>query len=225
MPDVTIARRFAAGATTSEIIELPQVMSGSGVLMRPGPMLDPVRKSLPRAVNLVCRMVPWASVILAPRLYTKPYWSAVTRDRVTTDPLDIVEYDDREWESCGGLAAPGFNTVYLSTYAGPLNILTMTAHECWHMLEARLAPWMADLVDAQLDTEMACSYWDTEYHSRPEEIRARAFEVWCGRIFAGMPAPIYARRADDVETLDEIFGAAWSGHLAAELEAERREAA
>jgi len=162
---------------------------------------------------------------LAPRLYTKPYWTAVTHERITTDPLDIVTHDDREWESCGGLANPGFNAVYLSMYSGPLSILSTAAHECWHMLEDRLAPWMVDLVDFHVDAEAASSYWDTEYHSRPEEIRARAFEVWCGRIFAGMPAPIYARAESEPETLDEIFGMAWSGQLAQELEAEQKVAA
>lgn len=81
MTEIHIARRFAAGTTTSEIIELPIHFSASNVLLRPGIMLDPVKKTLPRAVGLVRRTVPWASVTLAPRIYTKPYWSAVSTQR------------------------------------------------------------------------------------------------------------------------------------------------
>lgn len=144
---------------------------------------------------------------------------------MTTDPLDIIEHEDQPWEACGGIAVAGFNSIYLSTYAGPLGILSTTVHECWHMLEDRLAPWMVDLVDSHVDADEACSYWDSEYHARPQEIRARAFELWCGRIFAGLPAPVYARAADGPETIDEIFGMAWSGQLAQQLEEEQKQAA
>lgn len=225
MSEVNIARRFAPGATTSEIIELPQVLSGSGVLMRPGEMLKPVHKVLPLAVSMIRRMTPWASVTMAPRLYLRGFCAALSTEKTSHDPLNLIEHKEEIWEAALGVAVPSFNSIFLSTACGPFTLLQTVTHECWHMIEAKLAPWMIELIDDQIEATVASSYWDPQYYHLPHEVRARAFEAWCNRLLAGLPAPSFVREIDAAETIDEIFWSAWSGQLAQELQSERQEAA
>ena len=174
---------------------------------------------------MIRRMTPWASITLAPRLYLRGFCAALSAEKTSHDPLNLIEHKEETWEAALGVAVPSFNSIFLSTARGPLTLLQTVTHECWHMIEAKLAPWMIELVDAQIEASVASSYWDPQYYHLPQEVRARAFEAWCDRLLAGLPPPIYVRAADGPETIDEIFGAAWPGQLAQELEAEKREAA
>jgi hypothetical protein len=222
MTETTIARRFEAGSTVGHTIDLPVAFPLSGALMRPAEFSPTVRKTVPMALELVRRVTPWCSVTLTPRLYVRQF--CVSGPDVS-DPLGVIDYSGEPWEAALGLACPRLNAIYLALRTSPRELLLTAAHECWHMLESRLAPWMIDLVDSALDASVATQYWDNEYYRWPQEIRARAFEAWCARLLAGLPAPTYVRRTDEAETIDEIFGMAWSGQLAAELDAEQKEAA
>jgi hypothetical protein len=206
MIDVTTARRFVQGLPV-EILPLPH--KSKTINLHSGPVEGRVRRVLPTAATMARRIAPWVTIVFAPKIYG-PVADA--------EGLELQLIDGTQCMQWAGYYSD--HTVYLAmSDTGPISLLSMVAHECWHALEPRLPRELIDHVDSMIDAPAWThgTYWESRY-----EVRARAFEAWCGRMFAGMPAPTSFRRLEDPKTLDEIFGEAWDGELGQALMTEER---
>lgn len=119
------------------------------------------------------QIVPWASLVLAPRL--------------TADGEDAVEIS--------GVALYATDTVVVSLSRSAF-LYDILLHEAWHLLETRLPADLVDAVDRHLGPSLMAD--DGEYLSDPVERRARAFEAWGKHFVEGLPGFQKAHDLDEV---------------------------
>lgn len=171
-----------------------------GTRLEGGAVSLAVRKGVALAAQVAQRIAPWCAIVAAPTVLCAD--SAIRSGR-------YVEREGRRFEPVGGLFLPDLETVVVTAGRGPTYVLAITMHEVWHALEHRLSDAVKAAVTADLAPPLGPS--DHPYFADPGEHRARAFEVWCGRMVEGMPAFVAA------SDLDRVFLAAWTGELGEKL--------
>lgn len=168
----------------------------------PGPVSPATWQALPRAVEIIHRIVPWVTVTAAPFLV-----SEVREDGYPN--LNILKSKDSSRNPYTPFNGMSFNRqglIAISLQSRPTFLATVAYHEAFHQIEQILDDNVLD----DISSHLIPIDFGTAYENSPAERRARAFAVWCGRFEEGLPNMKLGTR------LDRIFDQVATGEVAQE---------
>lgn len=162
-------------------VNLPQVVTKADAFLAPGHVIPETRAAWPLAGKMIRRIVPWAEIYIAPKIFI-PF----SEDDAYCDGRRRFLINGASCTELGGLSLNIDGTVLLTSGSSPQNLLSMAAHEAWHSLEVRMSAAEIESIDAQLnDRELNLAFHG--YFDSMVERRVGAFQMWCMRLVAGLP--------------------------------------
>ncbi len=196
------ARIFRPGGHV-EIVRAPTPIGRErDVFGLPGPVSPATWAALPRAVEIIHRIVPWTTVTAAPILV-----SEVLDDGYPN--LNLLNSKDSSRNPCApfnGISFSKQRLVALSLQSRPTFLFHAAYHEAFHQVEEILHNNILD----EIDRHLIPIDFGSAYENSWVERRARAFAVWCGRFEEGLPNIKLSTR------LDQIFDQVATGEVAKE---------
>lgn len=205
------ARFFRPGGNV-EIARAPlPIGRAADVFGLPGPVSTATWQALPRAIEIIHRIVPWVMVTAAPILASE------VRDDGYPN-LNLLKSNDSSrnpYTPFNGMSFSGQELIALSLQSRPRFLATVAYHEAFHQVELILDKKILD----EIDSHLIPIDFGSVYENSAVERRARAFAAWCGRFEEGLPNLRLDTR------LDRIFDQVATGEVAREWQRQQMRAA